>query len=251
MRELVFVLDYTQGCNEVADTLAEHPDASIRSLSLHATDRSLWRVDHVEGSSDALEDIEEAFLNSDYYADCLTEENCGASQTTQVLEHTDDRLVLYSFWERTETCASVPHIALDHLGEGVLFETNHRERRYRWRVIHSGDGDVRGFLEETERAVGDCAEMVVVRSVDTSRSDTRSKNAGDGAPDLSPEQAVAVRTAVENGYYETPRRVTAAELAERVGIARSTLTYRLRRAEEKLAKNYVDSGRSAKSIRTL
>lgn len=46
MRELVFTLDYDPGCNTVADTLADHPDARIRSLSLHATAESLWRVDH-------------------------------------------------------------------------------------------------------------------------------------------------------------------------------------------------------------
>jgi hypothetical protein len=37
MRELVFALEYEPRCNRVADALADHPDARIRSLSLHAT----------------------------------------------------------------------------------------------------------------------------------------------------------------------------------------------------------------------
>jgi Cd2+/Zn2+-exporting ATPase len=60
MRELVFDLEYEPGCDTVADTLAEYPDARVRSLSLHATAESLWRVDHVTGSPDALAAIETA-----------------------------------------------------------------------------------------------------------------------------------------------------------------------------------------------
>ena len=42
----------------MGDTLAECPGAEDRSLSLHATSESLWRVDHVTGPTDALADIE-------------------------------------------------------------------------------------------------------------------------------------------------------------------------------------------------
>lgn len=49
MRELVFALSYEPGSNGVADALADHPDARVRSLSLHATDERLWRVDHATG----------------------------------------------------------------------------------------------------------------------------------------------------------------------------------------------------------
>jgi len=128
MRELVFALEYEPGCNRVADALADHPDARVRSLSLHATADQLWRVDHATGTPDALDAIEDAFRNSDYYADCLATEDCGATQTTRVLDRTDDTLILYSDWERTPACASVPHIARDHLGDGVLFETRDPSR---------------------------------------------------------------------------------------------------------------------------
>lgn len=124
MRELVLALEYEPNCNRVADTLAEHPDAWIRSLSLHATEKRLWRVDHATGTPEALADIEDAFLNSDYYADCLATENCNATQDTQILDHTEDTLVLYSYWERTPLCSSIPHIARDHLGDGLLFDTH-------------------------------------------------------------------------------------------------------------------------------
>lgn len=236
MRELVFALEYEPGCNRVADTLADHPDARIRSLSLHATAERLWRVDHVTGGPAALDDIEDAFLTADYYADCLAAGDCGATQDTRVLDHTDDTLVLYSDWERTPDCASVPHIARDHLGDGVLFETRHEGRHYTWRIIHSGEGDVAAFFDDLEAAVGDCARTEMLRTADTSAP------TGEAAADpsgLSPEQEAALRAAVEHGYYESPREVDVGDLADHLDVPRSTLTYRLRRAEERLAKRYV------------
>lgn len=236
MRELVFALEYRPGRNRVADTLADHPNVRIRSLSLHATAESLWRVDHATGTPGALEATEDAFLNSDYYADCLATEDCGATQTTRVLDRTDDTLVLYSHWERTPTCESVPHIARDHLGDGVLFETRHEGRHYTWRIIHSGEGDVAGFFNDLETAVGDCAQMEMLRTTDTSAATGNTDGEVSG---LSPEQEAALRAAVEHGYYESPREVDVGELAEHLDVPRSTLTYRLRRAEEHLAKQHV------------
>jgi predicted DNA binding protein len=247
MRELVFALRYEPGRNRVADTLAEHPDARIRSLSLHATDRRLWRVDHATGSPDALDDIEETFLTADYYADCLATEHCGATQSTQVLDHADETLVLYSTWERTPTCASVPHLARDHLGNGVLFETRHEGRHYTWRIIHSGEGDVAAFFDALEDAIGDRAQMEMLRTADTTVSN-RDVTETNG---LSVEQEAALQAAVEHGYYESPRELDVGELADHLDVPRSTLTYRLRRAEEHLAKRHVagEQPTSAPSVR--
>jgi predicted DNA binding protein len=238
MRSLVFALEYDPGCNRVADTLAAHPDARIRSLSLHATAERLWRVDHATGTPAALDDIEDAFLTADYYADCLATDDCGATQSTQVLDHTDDTLVLYSYWERTPDCSSVPHIARAHLGDGVLFDTRHEGRHYTWRVIHSGQGNVGAFFADLETAVGTCAEMEMLRTTDT---EVTRRYGHSNRDELPPEQAAALEAAVEHGYYETPRAVDVGELAEHLGVPRSTLTYRLRRAEAQLAARYVDT----------
>lgn len=236
MRELVFALEYEPGCNRVADALAAHPNARIRSLSLHATDDALWRVDHATGTPDALAAIADAFQTSDYYADCLVVDDCGATQTTRVLDDTDDTLVLYSNWERTPACTSVPHLARDHLGDGVLFDTHHEGRHYTWRVIHSGAGDVAAFFDALAAAVGECARMEMLRTTDTTMVTRRSDASLEA---LSPEQEAALRAAVEHGYYESPREADVAALADHLDVPRSTLAYRLRRAEEHLAKRYV------------
>lgn len=241
MRELEFVLEYGPGCNTVADTLAEHPAAEIRSLSLHATSDSLWRVDHATGSEDALLAIEEAFLASDYYTDCLTADHCDATKRTQVLESTDDMLVLYSYWERTDTCASVPHMALEHLGQGVLFETRKEGRRDTWRIVHSGEGNVREFFDELEGSVADCIDIDFQRLADAS-SPVETTTESD---ELSPKQEEALQTAVEHGYYEAPREIDVSGLADHLDVPRSTLNHRLRRAEEHLVKERVEQLRSA------
>jgi len=235
MRELVFVLEHEPGCDRVADALAEHPGARIRSLSLHATADSLWRVDHVTGSPDALTDIEEASLAADYYTDCLTADHCDASQRTQVLESTDDMLILYSYWERTADCASVPHIALEHLGQGALFEATKQERQYTWRIVHSGEGDVRAFLDHLGDGVAECVSIDFQRLTDAS-SPVKPTTAGD---DFSHKQAEALQAAVDHGYYESPRETDVGGLADHVDVPRSTLNHRLRRAEEHVIKERV------------
>lgn len=236
MRELVFVLEYDPGCNRIADTLAEFPDAHIRSLSLHATADSLWRVDHVMAPTDALDDIEEAFLATDYYTDCITSDHCDATQRTQVLESTDDMLVIYSYWERTPDCASVPHIALEHLGQGALFEATKQEWACTWRIVHSGEGDVWAFFDELEETVADCVTIDFQRLSEASTPVEPTPGSGD----LSPAQEQALRAAVEHGYYESPGEIDEKGLADRLDVPRSTLNHRLRRAEEHLAKQHVD-----------
>jgi predicted DNA binding protein len=59
---------------------------------------------------------------------------------------------------------------------------------------------------------------------------------------LRAEQRQTLVTAVEHGYFETPREVTLDELADALDVPRSTVSYRLRRATAELAKAFVDEG---------
>ena len=60
------------------------------------------------------------------------------------------------------------------------------------------------------------------------------------ATELSHDQRNAIKAAVAHGYYETPRECTITELSERLDVARSTLQYRLQRAESQLFAAVVD-----------
>ncbi|ARS91229.1 helix-turn-helix domain-containing protein [Natrarchaeobaculum aegyptiacum] len=246
MREFVFALEYEPETNPVADVLAEHPGASIRSLSCHVTADSLWRVDHAEGPSEALAELEEAYETADYYADCLVKDDCGADCEVQVLDRSSDALVVYTYWDRTDVCTSVPHVALEQLGEGLLFETYREGRRYRWRIVLGSEAPVHEFFDALGREVDACTGMEVLRltELDPDRNDVDS---GTG-PALPAEQREALRAAVEHGYYETPREVELGDLADRLAIPRSTLSYRLRRAEATLARTYVEADESLEAI---
>jgi predicted DNA binding protein len=53
-------------------------------------------------------------------------------------------------------------------------------------------------------------------------------------PDLSPRQLLVLKTAYDEGYFDSPRRTSSRELATRLGLAQSTLLEHLRKAQSKL-----------------
>lgn len=57
--------------------------------------------------------------------------------------------------------------------------------------------------------------------------------------ELTEKQAEAVLLAHRHGMYDSPRRVTAAQIAESVGLSRSTYEEHLRKAENMLMRNLV------------
>ncbi|WP_394742646.1 helix-turn-helix domain-containing protein [Natronococcus roseus] len=57
---------------------------------------------------------------------------------------------------------------------------------------------------------------------------------------LSERQLEVVAAAVDEGYYDTPRRCSLTELAGHLGIAKSTCSETLHRAEEAIVKHFVE-----------
>lgn len=235
MKEFVFALDYDQGCNAIADTLAQYPETHIRSLSCYVTPTSVWRVDHVSGTPDALDAIEDTFLNPDHCTDCLATPDCGAESDNTVLDRDEDTLVIYSRWSKARACTSVPHLALETLGDGLLFETSRSEHRYQWRIVAPDDADVSTFHNALQDELCTCTDIDFVRlsDIDPSSTEIAEKSS------LAVEQVEALTAAVQYGYYETPRDIELDELAKILDIPRSTLSYRLRRAEAHLATSFV------------
>ncbi|WP_254763507.1 helix-turn-helix domain-containing protein [Natrinema marinum] len=236
MREFVFALEYDPGTNPVADVLEANPDTTVRSLSCHVTPESLWRVDHATGSEAGIEALEAAYREPAYCADCLVRDDCGADCETQILDRSSDELVVYTYWDRTDVCTSVPHLALEYIGEGLLFETYREGRRYRWRIVLGSDAPIHDFFDALGEEVGECTGMEMLRLTDLDPDRDRFES----DDELPPEQRDALRAAVERGYYETPRRIDLSDLADVLEIPRSTLSYRLRRAEASLATAFVD-----------
>ncbi|MFC4248047.1 helix-turn-helix domain-containing protein [Natribaculum luteum] len=57
---------------------------------------------------------------------------------------------------------------------------------------------------------------------------------------LTAKQLQLVREAVDRGYYDTPRCCSLTELADELGIAKSTCSETLHRAEEKIIKEFME-----------
>lgn len=248
MRELVFELDYQSGWSPVADTLAEHSRAVIRSLSCHVTADNLWRVDHIQGPPEALTALESAYKTANYFPDCLVTEDCEATSEIRVLDRTEKSLVIYCVWERSDICTSVPHLALEHLGEGLLFETRQEGREHVWRIILAGTEPIGSFTDALRAEIDDIGGMELLRLTD--HVPTAEQSSRPDVDEIPMEQRQALHAAVKAGYYETPREIELSELATELDVARSTLSYRLRRAEARLAKQFVATDSSLDSLST-
>ena len=61
---------------------------------------------------------------------------------------------------------------------------------------------------------------------------------------LTATQADLIHSAIEAGYYDTPRQCSLTDLAEDLGLAKSTASETLHRAEGKIIKQYADSAPS-------
>lgn len=57
---------------------------------------------------------------------------------------------------------------------------------------------------------------------------------------LSEKQANVLNVAVREGYYDTPRTCTQEDIAEILGLAKSTCSETLHRAEERIVKQFID-----------
>lgn len=105
------------------------------------------------------------------------------------------------------------------------------------------DGNLSDVVAALEREHGD----VSVRSkVVSERSES---DAGWGSPvesaDLTEKQATALRAAYLHGYYEQPRKSSAAEIAGSLGVAHSTYLQHLRTAQQKVFAHIYDTASTA------
>ena len=62
---------------------------------------------------------------------------------------------------------------------------------------------------------------------------------------LTDRQRSIVRAAIDRGYYDTPRECSLTELADAVGLAKSTVSETLHRAEERVMKEFAASALAA------
>jgi len=183
----------------------DHPDAELTILSAFPGGETATGLVEISGSDvpaviQALDDEE-----------LVTE--------LDVLNHADDTGLV-----QLET--SEPTLLFPIVGSGIPLELpfSIREGRARWTVTTSHDR--LSELGEQLEAFG------ISYTLHTLEHDHTSEDV------LTDEQGALIDAAIGAGYYDVPRTCTLTELAEIVGIAKSTCCEKLHRAESKIVREF-------------
>jgi hypothetical protein len=236
MREYVLTAAYESGADALADVFIEHPDLLGTALTVTVSSAGIWRVDRLVGPPDALDAVEAVYTDHAVCNECLGEhEACTVTAEYEVVREGPESRVIYGYSDGGRYCHSVPFHAGRTFGDGVSFDARRRGNVYEWRVLVPGDPPIGDLFDSLRDGLPDGI------SLSLSQVGTPS---GWGTPtaslsDLAHEQRRALETAVAMGYYETPRAADLGDVADELGLAKSTLRYRLRRAEAWLTETVV------------
>jgi predicted DNA binding protein len=236
MREFVFTITYDEGTDELMDLLAGVPEARSTALLCSMSDEELWRLDRVTGPSETVERAKTLLLSDDYDGLSISERDCDGESYSDVLEERARRCVVYTHFESASRCDAVSLITTRYLSGGVLFEVTRRGDTERWRILMQDDEKV-GMLYDTLGATLREGLSFRFEHLEDATDPPTNPLSSLSVP---PEQRRVLEAAADHGYYETPRAVTLDELASLLDVPRSTVSYRLRRAEAELISAYLD-----------
>ncbi len=237
MREFTFDIRYERGADPLMELFTEYPELRSRTIAGTTGDRSVLRVERFSGPALALELAEELRNDPEVYYAGVTEGSRSVEQRHTVLERTDSEVVIYSHLRETRAPQSIYTISRRYLGEGTIFEVRRETGVAHWRLLIGSEENLGLLYDVLGAKLRPGLEFVMGQVGDAGDWGDRILP----AVGLTSEQYVALHAAVESGYYETPREVTLDELAEELDVPRSTLSYRLRRAEAELAEAFVRS----------
>ena len=235
MREFIFTIDYERGVDPLMDVFIEHPETHSRSIACNVTDDGMWRLERVAGPEAALEQLDEVFEGPVQCTECIGTRDCVTDWHYEVIASESGRRTVYSYRSEAGDCHSIPRLAIEHVGQGVLCETERRGSRCEWRLLLCSDDGVDDLFGALE------AELRPGLTVEFRQLGEPAYWADEAVTlaELPPEQQAAVEAAVEYGYYRTPRDISLTDLAETLGVSRSTLQYRLQRAEAWIVRSFV------------
>lgn len=236
MREYAFTIEYDRGVDSVMDVFIDNPDLLATALTISVSMRGMWRVDRIVGPSEAFEALDAVFTHPEYCNECLGEHpDCDVEWKYEVVTETENSRTVYAYQTNPGYCHSVPFLATERFGDGLLFDAQRRGDTYEWRVLMPDEHQVGDLFDALRDDLGDGIRLTL-RQVG---SPTRWGESVETLADLPHEQREALETAVGMGYYSTPREAAVGDVADELGIPRSTLRYRLRRAEAWLMETFV------------
>lgn len=238
MREFVFDLVYEDVPAPVERLASESGQISSTSIGGCIDTDEFWRLERFRGPADALEQC--AGMESDWLltAEQITAESCTGESHVELLEQTNTECELYYHVKNVGGCESISTLAAEYVGTDVLFEVERETDRETWTVMMEDEEGVGLFYDAVQVSLQPGIRFTFGHIGQASGRRT----ALFAQKNLPSEQREALVAAVKRGYYERPREITLDELSDELDCPRSTLSYRLRSAESKLAKSFASEG---------
>ena len=226
---------YERGSDPIADVFIEYPDVSMKSLTCSVTTDSIWYLNRITGPAEALEALDDVFLDPTHCNECLDAEQCHTTWTYELLSSGQTSRTVYAYGTGGDDCHSIPVLAATHIGDGLVYDTERRGDQYKWRILMPDNANVGELYDHIQTDLRDGLRLRLDHLTDPAHwGDTVVSLA-----DIPYEQREVLTEAVERGYYKTPREITTQELADELDIPQSTVQYRLARAEAWLATEFV------------
>ncbi|QPV62617.1 helix-turn-helix domain-containing protein [Halosimplex litoreum] len=237
MREFVFTLTYETGVDPLMDTLAAAPEARSTALVCPGSESEVWRLDRVTGPQETVERAAALIADENRDLISVSDRGCAGRRYSDVLSVSARRAVVYTRVSEATRCDAVSLIARRYLTGGVFAEVTRRGSEARWRILMESDEKV-GMLYDT---VGGTLREGITYRFEHLEDATESPSNPFASLSLRPEQRQVLELAAEMGYYETPRETTLDDLAAELDCPRSTVSYRLRRAEAELVAGFIST----------
>lgn len=237
MREFVFEIRYEADTDELMDLFIETPEARSTTFLCSMGNAQLWRLDRITGPTSLVEQATALLTGSTYNQLSISDRACGGRHYSDVLENGSQRSLVYSYFENLVHCDSVPTITNRYITGALLFEIIREGDTERWRILMEDDKKV-GMLYDT---LGGLLQDGLAFHFDHVSDATGPLLTLFDSVSIRPEQSRVLELAAEEGYYETPRETTLDELAAELNCPRSTVSYRLRKAEAALVESYIST----------
>lgn len=204
MREYILTAEYERGADPVMDVFISHPDLVGRTLRVSASSAGLWRIDRFVGPADALDEVERVMTNDSVCNECLGEHpDCTIDGEYEVVADESGSRFIYTHTAGGNYCHSVPFFTIQTVGDGALFDARRRKNNYEWRILLPSDTMGGEVYDRLQDGLPEGVEI----SLELVRSPSAWPNADISQMDLPHDQRQAIETAVELGYYGTPREI--------------------------------------------
>jgi HTH DNA binding domain len=238
MREFVFTAEYEPGTDDIMDIFIDYSGLEGKALRVAVSNSGLWRVDRFIGPPDGLAALEEVMTDPAICNECLGDyPDCSIDTEYEVIRENHESLLVYAYSPTNGYCHSIPYLVSQTVGEGPLFDARRCGNRYEWRVLLPGDTDCGTVFDRLQNGLPKGVSISLTQVGTPSSWPT----ANTSIKTLSYNQRQAIETAVDLGYYGTPRGASLGEVATALDLPKSTLRYRLRGAEKWLVETIFDA----------